>query len=244
MGSRSVRSSAKQKVDSRRSTRSGTTGDRPRRGGRPRDPALDVAILEATRDLLVVRGYSEVTIADIAEEAGVTRPTIYRRWPGKFELVADALDFGLAAQRASYAEQDGAGLPATPFERFRQAVQWVDPCFYNPDAIVLQGNFMGETNRNPELLDLLTRRAVEPRLAVLEQVLHELKHQREVRDDIDVRTVATLCFGSFFGAHLRGERDHQAVARRVAAEMWAAIGSAPQRGTAHGDARTRGRSSR
>jgi AcrR family transcriptional regulator len=190
------------------------------KGGRPRDPGLDEAILQATRRQLVRHGYSQVTIADIAADAGVTRPTIYRRWPGKFELVSDALDYGLAAQQAAY---NWADEEQEPFERFRQVVHRVDPCFANPDAIVLQGNFMGETNRTPELLELLTARAVEPRLTQLEALLTELKEQKKIRPDVDARTVTTLCFGAFFGAHLRGERDHAAVAERVAAEVWAGL---------------------
>jgi AcrR family transcriptional regulator len=207
------------------------------KGGRPRDPALDEAILQATRRQLVQHGYSQVTIADIAADAGVTRPTIYRRWPGKFELVSDALDYGLRAQQEKYGsvtQQEKYGSAAQPdksgetdradaFERFREAVRRIDPCFANPDAIVLQGNFMGETNRTPQLLDLLTARAVEPRMTPLETLLTELKDARKIRPDVDVRTVTTMCFGAFFGAHLRGERDHVAVAERVAAEAWAGL---------------------
>ena len=72
--------------------------------GRPRDAALDVAILEATRRHLVSRGYSQLTIAEVAADAGVSRPTIYRRWRTKFDLVSDALDYGLRAQEDKYVE--------------------------------------------------------------------------------------------------------------------------------------------
>ncbi|MDT7669214.1 MAG: hypothetical protein QOC74_1997, partial [Pseudonocardiales bacterium] len=67
------------------------------RGGRPRDPALDEVIIRATRRRLVLDGYSAMTIADIATDAGVSRPTIYRRWAGKLELTIDALDYGFRA---------------------------------------------------------------------------------------------------------------------------------------------------
>lgn len=58
--------------------------------GRPRDPATDAAILAATRRLLAERGWSELTMADVAERAGVAKTTLYRRWHGKAELVVDA----------------------------------------------------------------------------------------------------------------------------------------------------------
>ena len=58
--------------------------------GRPRNPAKDVAVLEATRDLLVEAGYQGTTVIAIARRAGVGAPTIYRRWPSKEALVEDA----------------------------------------------------------------------------------------------------------------------------------------------------------
>jgi AcrR family transcriptional regulator len=58
--------------------------------GRPRNPAKDVAVLEATRDLLVEAGYQGTTVVAIARRAGVGAPTIYRRWPSKEALVEDA----------------------------------------------------------------------------------------------------------------------------------------------------------
>ena len=58
--------------------------------GRPRDPRIDAAILAATADLLVEIGYANLTMAAIAERAGTTKTALYRRWPGKAELVHEA----------------------------------------------------------------------------------------------------------------------------------------------------------
>ena len=59
--------------------------------GRPRQSHIDVAALDATRDLLVELGYSRTTVQRIAERAGVSLTAIYRRWPSKLELVTDAV---------------------------------------------------------------------------------------------------------------------------------------------------------
>ena len=61
------------------------------RSGRPRDEARDQAILEAAVDLLAEVGYDAMSIESIANRAAVSKATIYRRWPGKAELVAEAL---------------------------------------------------------------------------------------------------------------------------------------------------------
>jgi AcrR family transcriptional regulator len=59
--------------------------------GPHRDPAVDRAVLEAARSLLVERGYAATSIDAIATRAGVSRPAIYRRWPSKAHLIAKAV---------------------------------------------------------------------------------------------------------------------------------------------------------
>lgn len=61
------------------------------RTGRPRSATADAAILAATRDALVELGWSKLTLGDVATRAGVAKTTLYRRWPGKNELVVDAM---------------------------------------------------------------------------------------------------------------------------------------------------------
>lgn len=191
------------------------------RGGRPRDPALDDAIIEATRRRLVIDGYSKMTIGDIATDAGVSRPTLYRRWPGKLELTIDALDYGFRAQRSTYPNLRLDELP--PREAFTEAVRRVDPCYFNPDAMVLMGNFMGETIRTPELLAVLFEHAVEPRVQLVERVLADLQERGAVRAGIDTHTIATLCFGSYYAAFLRAEHDRSELAEQVVAVLWPGI---------------------
>jgi len=61
------------------------------RGGRPRDAQLHALILEATRELLAVSSYSELSMESIAAHAHVGKKTLYRRWPSKAPLVAEAV---------------------------------------------------------------------------------------------------------------------------------------------------------
>lgn len=64
---------------------------RAARTGRPRSAGADAAILEATRAALVELGWSKLTMGDVARRAGVAKTTLYRRWPGRNELVVDAV---------------------------------------------------------------------------------------------------------------------------------------------------------
>jgi AcrR family transcriptional regulator len=48
-------------------------------------------ILEATRELLAERGYAAVTVRELALRCGVSVPTLYNRFGGKDELIAEAV---------------------------------------------------------------------------------------------------------------------------------------------------------
>ena len=61
-------------------------------GGRPRRPGVTEAILGATISLLAEAGFENLTLEDIASRAGVSRPTIYRRWSTKEDLLEDAVN--------------------------------------------------------------------------------------------------------------------------------------------------------
>lgn len=64
--------------------------------GRPRDPQVDRAVLDATVELLVEAGYQKTTIQAIARRAHVSAPAIYRRWASREMIIEDAI-FGLQA---------------------------------------------------------------------------------------------------------------------------------------------------
>jgi AcrR family transcriptional regulator len=69
-----------------------TSPDVPaRRPGRPRDAAVEGHVFEATLALLVEHGYASLSVERIAERAGVSKATIYRRWPTKDALVLAAM---------------------------------------------------------------------------------------------------------------------------------------------------------
>jgi len=197
----------------------------PRPGGRPRDASLDDAIIQATRARLIQDGYSRMTIGDIAADAGVSRPTLYRRWATKLDLVVDALDYGFRSQRAMYKVDLSA---MEPRDALVEAVRRLDPAYFNPDAMVLMGNFAGEALRTPSLLEILREHAVEPRVSLVETVLTRLQERGVVRSDVDRRTIATMCFGAYFAAFYRGD-SKDAIPEAVVAALWPALAAKPKR---------------
>jgi AcrR family transcriptional regulator len=68
---------------------------RPRLG-RPRDATINDRALTAARELLVELGFDATTVQAIAERAGVHASAIYRRWPSRIALIAEAMFPGLS----------------------------------------------------------------------------------------------------------------------------------------------------
>lgn len=62
-----------------------------RKPGRPRDESVDAAVVAATLDLVEEEGLGAVSMDAIAERAGVSKASIYRRWDGKGELLVDCV---------------------------------------------------------------------------------------------------------------------------------------------------------
>ncbi|MBO2449430.1 TetR/AcrR family transcriptional regulator [Actinomadura barringtoniae] len=60
--------------------------------GRPRDPQVDEAILEAALELFIEKGAEATSIEQIARRAGVGKLSLYRRWETKEELLAAAIE--------------------------------------------------------------------------------------------------------------------------------------------------------
>ncbi|GAA3809882.1 TetR/AcrR family transcriptional regulator [Cellulomonas soli] len=54
------------------------------------DPQLDQALIEAAVTELVQVGYARLTTAAVARRAGASTASLYRRWPSKHALVAEA----------------------------------------------------------------------------------------------------------------------------------------------------------
>lgn len=62
--------------------------------GRPRDPDIDQRVLEAALDIYAQRGWSGLTMHEVARRANIGKAALYLRWSSKEDLVADAFATG------------------------------------------------------------------------------------------------------------------------------------------------------
>ncbi|MTD53240.1 TetR/AcrR family transcriptional regulator [Amycolatopsis pithecellobii] len=75
-----------------------TTGEARRPRGRPRDTTLESRVLEAATELLLEGGVAACTVEAVSKRSGVSKPTIYRRWPQRTALAIDAFAAHIAHQ--------------------------------------------------------------------------------------------------------------------------------------------------
>lgn len=143
---------------------------------RPRDTSIDEAIVAAALTLLRERGFAAMTVEDVAAEARVGKPTIYRRFADKAALVAAAISTQLPAL-------DVPDLGDTRAELWRA----VDEGFPAdaPSHVRLIGGLIAEEVRHPELIEALRETILGPRRAAVMALIERGQARGDVRPDVD-----------------------------------------------------------
>jgi AcrR family transcriptional regulator len=158
--------------------------------GRPRrrSEELHAAIFEATLAELSEVGYSRLAMERIAARAGASKVSLYRRWPGRAELVIAAL------QHHALQHQDGEPeqLPDTGNVRddvlvlLRSAAARLDGVF----GLAVRG-LMAETLADPE-----RTAAMRPNMFMARDlVMREVLNRAAARGEIDPSAVTPQIIG-------------------------------------------------
>ncbi|BFO17807.1 TetR/AcrR family transcriptional regulator [Streptomyces sp. KM77-8] len=69
------------------------------------------AVLDAVRDCVLAVGVRRTTLTDVARRAGVSRMTLYRRWPDVRSLVGDLMTREWIAVATGAMPERGPGMP-------------------------------------------------------------------------------------------------------------------------------------
>lgn len=154
------------------------------RAGRPRSEEAEQAIIDATIDLLADTGYLGLSIEAIAAHAGVAKTTVYRRWPGKDELVLDALS-RLKGPLATPPGRDVREDLIYLLEHLR--AQWISG---------VHGRLMHRVSVDgwdrPELYHRFRERLIAPRTRIMLDVLQRGVDEGVIRPGADLRALHEL----------------------------------------------------
>ncbi|HEY1176323.1 MAG TPA: TetR/AcrR family transcriptional regulator [Phytomonospora sp.] len=152
--------------------------------GRPRDPGVAEAIFDAVITLLSEGASIEaLSVEAIAAKAGVGKATIYRRWPGKDELILDAI----SSMKSKIPVPKGESVRDDLLAIMKSSAVSRD---VDRDARVIPCVAL-EMRRNPKFAKL-HEQVVEQRREVSREVIRRGIASGEIRPDAEVEVVITM----------------------------------------------------
>ena len=163
----------------------------PRRAvGRPKDQRADRAIVTAALELMAEYGVRDFRMDDVAEQAGVAKATIYRRYRSKDALVTDAV-----ASLVSEIEIPDTGSTRDDLlALMRQAVD-----LYNGSlAARLMAPLVEEVRRNPTLAKTVRDEFLTGRRVALSAVLKRGIRRGDLRGGLDLDLALDVLGGAIF----------------------------------------------
>jgi AcrR family transcriptional regulator len=165
-----------------------------RRPGRPRSAACDHAILEAALLEYAERGFEGMSVDAVAARAGVSKATIYRRYPSKLELVIAA---------AYQASDENAPKPDTGSLRgdLRAALGSLCALMNQETLGCVVRMVIADAVRHPDFARLhaeFVRSRRRGTIAALERAIG----RGELRPDVDVEVAADFVVAPLFYRHL------------------------------------------
>jgi AcrR family transcriptional regulator len=163
---------------------------RKRPPGRPRSEQARLAILRSTLKLLGKNGFSELTIEAVSAHAGVGKATVYRWWPNKAALIADA--FASSTTRKLHFPDTGA-VRTDMSQQMRQLIKIFRSRRGRIVSAILGG---GQSDR--DLIAAFRERFLRPRRQEAYATLRRAILRGELRKDVDLDLLLDSLYGPIY----------------------------------------------
>jgi AcrR family transcriptional regulator len=137
-----------------------------------RGDARTDAILDATLQLMASTGYDRLTIDAVAAHAGASKATIYRRWPGKSELVVAAMSRHIAAATVEVDTGDLRGDLVQTVSHMRDSLASQD------GALIL--GLLNAMRGNVELAELVRGHVLDAKRSVIARLVARAVKRKEL----------------------------------------------------------------
>jgi AcrR family transcriptional regulator len=151
--------------------------------GRALDARRDVAICQATLDLLAEIGYDNLTMDAVAARAHASKATIYRRWPGKAALVVDALQ-----RSKGSSHQPDTGSLIGDLEAMSEG-------FCSPENSINAKIMLGLITalaHDEEIREVFRTRMIEPRMNAMRTLFERAVERGEVSRECNLDLLVSL----------------------------------------------------
>lgn len=163
--------------------------------------------MSAVLQLLGRGGYRSLTIKAVADLADVPRTTVYRRWPSKQHLVADAIVSEMGVRPA----EDTGTLRGD----LASVVNSLLRAFSGPVGLALPA-LVSDMADDSELATVIRRRVLDVRRQSMRDALTRASARGELREGLDVELLLDMLTGPFYFRTLFG---HGRIDRRMAVKI-------------------------
>jgi AcrR family transcriptional regulator len=180
---------------------------------RRRSERAHAAIVQATQELLVERGYRELTIEGVAARAGVGKQTIYRWWPSRSALVLEAYLAGSEAipppAETGSTREDVVAL-----------LVWLSEVLAQPIGGRVVAGLVADIVHDPDLAEGFQRDVVPARRRAMLDALERGRERGEIRAEADLGVAVDALHGAvFYRLLLSGQPLDRGFAERVAGQV-------------------------
>jgi AcrR family transcriptional regulator len=182
--------------------------------GRPRDPSVDLAIIDAASSLMAERGYRGMTVAGVAAAARVSEPTVYLRYPTKQDLAMAAI-----ARLPILTHPPDTGDAREDLEILLTSVLATTRAI----GLSIGATVLAAEAEHPELLEHWRTTVGAALVGVVSEIVQHGRDRGQVRPEIDPGVVADLLLGAYLGRHTHtGPPDDQWV-DQVLDALWGGL---------------------
>lgn len=169
------------------------SSQQPRGRGRPRDPAVDAAILRAAYDLFLERGIDGASIEQIAKRADVGKLTVYRRWSSKENLIAQAIE--AAVEQADWPSNDRLAAMSVRELTERTLDQQAETAAA-PEFRALVARIFGSSISHPSLMATYWKHYIMPRRKATAALLEQARKDGTLPGDTDIEVLIDMTAGA------------------------------------------------
>jgi AcrR family transcriptional regulator len=176
--------------------------------GRPRSEKTKSDILNASYELLIEKGFAEITVEKIAERANVSKATIYKWWANKAAVVMDGF------LNATSVELPIPDTGSTINDMIIQVDNFAKFLTSRKGNVITE--IIAEGQYDPKLADIYREAYFIPRRNISKQILERGISRGELCEDLNIEISIDLIWGPvFYRLLITGEKIDSAFVNQL-----------------------------
>ena len=166
------------------------------RPGRPRSDQAYGRILQTAMTVIREVGVARMSLDEVAARAGVSKPTIYRRWSGKTDLAVAAI--------VEACRPEGPPASGRPLQDIVELLSYFRTHFEAKIQLPTLGSLLQESNQTPDLLTAFRDSAIRRFRAHFVELVEDARRERLLRDDGSAVITVEMLIGAYYARAIVG----------------------------------------